>query len=145
MSFEAKWMDLEIIILSEVSQTKKDIICPSYDIPYRWNLTRNDTNELTNKRERESQTQRTNLWLLGRRMGGMDSQGMWDGHTYTAIFKMDNQQGPPVQHREFCSMLCDSLDGRGVWGRMDTGICMAEFLPCSLETITTVLIGYTTI
>ena len=24
MSFEAKWMDLEIIILSEVSQTEKD-------------------------------------------------------------------------------------------------------------------------
>ena len=31
----------------------------------------------------------------------------------TAIFKMDNQQGPTVQHRELCSMLCDGLDGRG--------------------------------
>ena len=31
-----------------------------------------------------------------------------------AIFKMDNQQGPTVQHRELCSMLCDSLDERGV-------------------------------
>ena len=34
--------------------------------------------------------------------------------------KMDNRQGPTVQPREFCSMLCGSLDGRGVWGRMDT-------------------------
>ena len=24
-----------------------------------------------------------------------------------------------------CSMLCGSLDGRGVWGRMDTCLCMA--------------------
>ena len=34
-------------------------------------------------------------------------------------------------HRELCSVLCDSLDGRGVWGRMDICIGMAESLPCS--------------
>jgi hypothetical protein len=33
-------------------------------------------------------------------------------------------------------------DGRGVWGRMDTCICMAESIYCPLETITTLLIGY---
>ena len=44
---------------------------------------------------------------------------------------------------EFCSMLCDGLDGRGVWGRMDTCICMAESLCCSPKTITTSLINYT--
>ena len=42
-------------------------------------------------------------------------------------------------------MLCVSLDGRGVWGRMDTCIGMAESLCCALETITTSLIGYTPI
>ena len=48
------------------------------------------------------------------------------GWTYhTAVFKMDNQQGPTVEHMELCSMLCGSLDGRGVWGRMDTWIRMA--------------------
>ena len=31
---------------------------------------------------------------------------------YTAIFKMDNQQGPTVQHMELYSMLCGSLDER---------------------------------
>ena len=36
-----------------------------------------------------------------------------------------------------CSMLCGSLDGRGVWGRMATCIYMAESLPCLPETITT--------
>ena len=25
--------------------------------------------------------------------GGRDSQGVWDGHVRTAIFKMNNQQG----------------------------------------------------
>ena len=33
MPFAATWMDLEIIMLSEISQTKI-----SYDIPYMWNL-----------------------------------------------------------------------------------------------------------
>ena len=37
--------------------------------------------------------------------GGGDSQGVWDGHVHTAIFKMDNQQGPNVQHRKLCLML----------------------------------------
>ena len=46
---------------------------------------------------------------------------------------------------DLCSILCGSLDGRGVWGRMDIGICMAESLSCSPETITTLLIGYTPI
>ena len=31
---------------------------------------------------------------------------------------------------------------RGVWGRMDTYICMAESLHCSPEIMTTLLIGY---
>ena len=35
MSFAATWMDFEIIILNEVSQTEKEI---SYDITYMWNL-----------------------------------------------------------------------------------------------------------
>ena len=39
--------------------------------------------------------------------------------------------------------LCSSLDGRGVWGRMDTCMCMAESLCCSPETITTLLISCT--
>ena len=55
---------------------------------------------------------------------GRDGWGVWDRHVHTTIFKVDDQQGPAVQHGELCSMLCGSLNGRGVWGRMDTGICM---------------------
>ena len=29
-------------------------------------------------------------------MGRRDSQGVRDGHVHTAVFKMDNQQGPTV-------------------------------------------------
>ena len=53
-------MDLESVILSEVSQTEGEI---SYDILFMWNLKRNDIDELTYKIERDSQ--KTNLWLLG--------------------------------------------------------------------------------
>ena len=42
------------------------------------NLKRNDTNELIYKTETDSQTYRMNLWLPGGRMGGKDSQGVWD-------------------------------------------------------------------
>ena len=45
-----RWMDLEIIILSEVSQTERQI----YDITYIWNL-KYGSNELISKMETDSQ------------------------------------------------------------------------------------------
>ena len=39
-------------------------------------------------------------------------------------------------------MLRGSLDGRGVWGRMDTCVCMAEPLCYLPETMATWLISY---
>ena len=61
--------------------------------------------------------------------------------SWTRLKRLSDQQW----HMELCSMLCGSLDGRGVWGRVDTCIHMAESLCCSPETITTLLIGYTAI
>ena len=49
MPFATTWMDLEVIKLSEVSQTEKEKY--NNNIPYMWNLKRNDTNELIYKRE----------------------------------------------------------------------------------------------
>jgi len=39
------------------------------------------------------------------------------------------------------AQLCGSLDGREVWGRLDAGICMAESLRCSLETVTALFVN----
>ena len=52
-----------------------------------WNL-KIGTNELINKTEIDSQTQKTNIWLpKGKweyKLGG------WDLHIHTTIFKIDN-------------------------------------------------------
>ena len=78
---------------------------------------------------------------MGERLGGRDSCRVWDGHAHPAMSKMDNQQGPTVYHRELCSMLCGSLNGRGVWGRMNTCIYILESLSYSPEIVATLLIG----
>ena len=36
--------------------------------------------------------------------------------SHTAVFKLGNQQGPPAQHRELCSLFSGSLGGRGFGG-----------------------------
>ena len=68
MTFAATWMDIEIIILNEVSQKEKDKY--HNDIIYVWNL-KYDTNELIYKTETVSQTWRTDWWWpRGRGHGG---------------------------------------------------------------------------
>ena len=44
--------------------------------------------------------------------GQRDSYGVWGLPVYNAIFKMDNQQGPIVEHSELFSVLCGSLNER---------------------------------
>ena len=79
MSFVSTWVDLKIVILSEISQTEiYDISFFFYDISYMQNLKRNYTNELIHKTEACSQTQRMNLWLPGEKCGDRGSQGAWD-------------------------------------------------------------------
>ena len=77
MSFAAMWMDLEIIILSEVR--KRQI---SYDITYVWNL-EYDTNELIYKTETDSQTQKTNLWSPKGKGGGRGINQEFEISRYT--------------------------------------------------------------
>ena len=68
MPFAATWMQLEIIILSEVSQRKHGII-------YMWNL-KYGTNELIYKAGADSQTPRSDLWFPRSRFG-KDGGGGW--------------------------------------------------------------------
>ena len=72
MPFGATWMDLEIIILREVSQRKTNIIwyhlyveCKNSDSTY----------ELIYQTETDSQTKKINLWLP---KGERDKLGIWD-------------------------------------------------------------------
>ena len=73
LPFAATWMDLEIIILSEVSQKEKE----KYNITYIWNV-KYDTNELIYKRETDSQAQRTNLGATKGGRGVKDKLGVWN-------------------------------------------------------------------
>ena len=67
MPFAATWMDLEMIILSEVSQTEKD---KYHIISLICGILKNDTNELIYKTETDPQTSKTNLWLPEGKGGG---------------------------------------------------------------------------
>ena len=63
MPFAATWMDLEVIVLSEVSQEEKDRYHRQIPyVTYIWNL-KYGTNEFTFKTETDSQTQKTDLPL----------------------------------------------------------------------------------
>ena len=60
--FAATRMELESVILNEISQTEEKY----YMTSLIWNLKRNDTNELT-KKERDSQTE--NELMVAGKMG----------------------------------------------------------------------------
>ena len=96
------------------------------------NLKRNDTNELTKQTLRDLENE---LAVAE----GRDSQGVWESHVHTTMFKMDTQQGPVIQHMELCSIQpgWERLLGENGYRYM-----YAESLHCSPETTTTLIIGY---
>ena len=69
MPFAATWIDLEIMILSEVSQTVKENYHTILLICGILKKKKKDANELKHKTEIDLQTQKTNLWLLKRKVG----------------------------------------------------------------------------
>ena len=92
-------MQLQIIILSAVSQKEKDKYMVSLTCGIKY-----DTNEPVYKTEIDSQ--RTDLWLPGEGMAE-SGLGVWDLQMRTITYRMDKQQGPTVQHRELYSISCD--------------------------------------
>ena len=73
MSFAATWMDLEIIILSEVSQTEKD----NYEITNMWNLAKMIQKNLQNRtRLKDYETKFT--VTKGAMWDRRDKLGVWD-------------------------------------------------------------------
>ena len=61
---------------------------------------KDDTNELIYKRETDSQTQKTNLWIPKGKGEESDKLGIWEQHIHTAVYNIDKQQGLTAQHRE---------------------------------------------
>ena len=59
MTFPATWIELEILILSDVRQKKAEI---PHDITYMWSP-KHGTDEPIYRAEADSQTWRTDLWL----------------------------------------------------------------------------------
>ena len=75
MPFTATWMDQKIAMLSEVSQTERNVLWHVLYVEskkkwYRWSYLQS----------RDWKTWRTNLWLLGGRMEGRTGWEFWDGH-----------------------------------------------------------------
>ena len=111
LPFPATWMDLEIIILREVSQRETNIIwyacIRSLKIWYKWTYLQ--------KRNRVTDLENELVVTSGEGLRVRDRLGLWDWHMHTAIFKIDNQQRPTVYHREFCSIFCNNLNGKRTW------------------------------
>ena len=81
MPFIATQMDLEISILSNISQKEKD---QYHMISHMWNL-KHDTNEITYETETDSQTQRETCGCQGGeevKKGRMGSLGLTDANYY---------------------------------------------------------------
>jgi len=79
-----------------------------------------------------------NLWLLE----GWDSKGVWEGQVHTATFKMYNQQRPTlcIVHGTLLNIMRQP-GWEGSLGENGYILSMAEFLPCSLATITALFVN----
>ena len=85
MPFAAMWMQLEILILSEVSQKEKDI---PYDITYIWNLIYG-TNETFYRKENHGHGELTCVYQIGGGGSGMDREFRVSGVSRT-LFLSDS-------------------------------------------------------
>ena len=72
MPFAVTWMELKILILSEVKRERQI----PYDITYMWNP-KYGTNEPIYRTEINSWIWRANLWLPRRRGREWDGLGVW--------------------------------------------------------------------
>ena len=122
MPSAATWKDLEISNWVKQGSREGAILD---DTPYLWNLKRNDTSQLTNQKDI-----------------GLENE-LNVASTHCCILNGLPTRPYCIEHGELCLMLWCSLDRTGIWGRMDTCICMAECLHCSPKTVTTLLIRYT--
>ena len=82
MSFAATWMDVEIIILSKVSQTDKD----KYHITYMQNLKKMIQINLFTKQEQTHRHRKQTYSYQRGKVWRRDKLGIWKLHIHTAIY-----------------------------------------------------------
>ena len=82
------------------------------------------------KTEKDSQTWKKNVWLPKGKGGGINQE--LGNNIYITTYKIDNQQGPIVQHRKFSSIFCINL-----YEKRSEKKCITESFCCILETSTT--------
>ena len=101
--FAAIWIDLEIIILSEVSQTERQI----YDMICIWKLKKWYTWTYFQNRNTCADRKQTCGYQRGKEVGEgwIRSLELTDN---TTVYKIDNQQGPTIQHRELYLISCSN-------------------------------------
>ena len=88
MPFTATWMDLEVVILSEVSQTEKD----KYDITYMWNPKKKMVQMKLFTKQKYSHRCRKQTQLQGGEVGGwMNSEIGTDMYTLLYIKQITNK------------------------------------------------------
>ena len=103
MPFAARWMDLEIIILSEVR--KRQIL---YDITYMQKL-KNNTNELFTNRSGLTDIENKSMVTKEESWGGTNQECGINRYTTN---KIDKQQGFTVEHREQYSKSLITYNGK---------------------------------
>ena len=58
-------------------------------------------------KQKQSQTQKTNVWLPKRKGAERDKLRVWNQQIQTTMYKVDEQQDPTVQHGELYSVSCN--------------------------------------
>ena len=102
-----RWMNLEPIIQSEVSQKKKD----KYHILTQiYGIQKNGIEEFIYRAAVEKQTQRIDCWTWGEGGEG-EMYGKSNMETYLTICKTDSQQEFAVLLRKLKQGLCFHLEG----------------------------------
>ena len=91
MLFAATWINLEIIILSEVKQRKKNIIWDHLYVESN----NNDAKELIDKIETNTDFKTNLMVTIGETVGGREETEAGN-NKYTILYKIDDEQEPTV-------------------------------------------------
>ena len=89
--YEATWMDLEIVILSEVSQTEED---KYYTVSHPCGI--QNTTQVNIPRKQKQTHRHRRQTVVVKWEGGVGRGGVWDWQRQTITYGVDKQQTPTV-------------------------------------------------